>query len=471
MARRALAALAAACLLASRALASAEEGTCAAGDKDCKAQDGPGKEQVLMQSQAPELKMKARAAAAPKLQAALLQSDAKVAGVLLQTRMEPMVIGTAVQKGLAAVMEAVNLFMAKPLNLAKALDTLGKGLLDAITEPVRSAFNDEPAFVTFEEEWMKFFDNAAVTVPNVASNITKYQEEGSPECVVIAISDILEFLADGVVQFVPTATAMEVVKYVDAVSDVLGAIGGSWTKFETGQEAQAIQDLYFALRVVLNNVLPESVRNDETYNLIIGTIDNVMADLSKTVLEFQKQITEGSVCWKVQENRPKARPSVCMEGFYWNGEYFCLPVPKEEEPSLLETAVARKVDGAAEGKVKLPDGAMVALCETGGQYPEKIGHWCYSLCPATMESIGSTCKTRCMGEFPADDGGMMCGHNSGVLIEAVMNMVLSVTTNAINAGLLITDMAKNGVSTDSLSSTINAFVSMAKPFAYSTCPK
>jgi hypothetical protein len=129
------------------------------------------------------------------------------------------------------------------------------------------------------------------------------------------------------------------------------------------------------------------------------------------------------------------------------------------------------VDGAAEGKAPIPDGAMVAHCETGGEYPEKMGHWCYALCPATMEPVGVTCKTRCGGEFPADDGAMMCGHNQGVLIEAVMNMVVSVSTSAINAGLMIADMAKNGVSTDSLTSTINAFVAMGKPFAYSTCPK
>jgi len=85
---------------------------------------------------------------------------------------------------------------------------LGKGLLDAIAAPVRSAFSDEPSYASFETEWITFFDNAAVTVPHVAGNITKYQEEGSPECVVIAISDILAFLSDGIVQFVPKATAL-----------------------------------------------------------------------------------------------------------------------------------------------------------------------------------------------------------------------------------------------------------------------
>ncbi|CAK0870360.1 unnamed protein product [Prorocentrum cordatum] len=87
-----------------------------------------------------------------------------------------------------------------------------------------------------------------------------------------------------------------------------------------------------------------------------------------------------------------------------------------------------------------------------------------------MASVGLQCKTQCQGEFPADDGAMMCGRNPGVLAEAVMNMVIGVATGAINSGLLIASMAKDGVDTDSLVNTIQAFVNMGKPFAYQTCP-
>merc|ERR1712224_632911 len=80
------------------------------------------------------------------------------------------------------------------------------------------------------------------------------------------------------------------------------------------------------------------------------------------------------------------------------------------------------------------------------------------------------CKTRCEGEFPADDGAALCGHNPGVIAEAVMNMVIGVTNGAISSGLLISSMVANGVDTDSLVNTIQAFANMGKPFAYKTCP-
>jgi len=128
------------------------------------------------------------------------------------------------------------------------------------------------------------------------------------------------------------------------------------------------------------------------------------------------------------------------------------------------------VDSAAGGKQPQPDGSMVAVCDETGNYTEKSGHWCYAACPAGMESTGLQCKTKCQGDFPADDGAMMCGENPGVLAEAIMNMVMGVTNGAITSAVLIADMAKDGVDTDSLNSTIQAFVNMGKPFAYKTCP-
>merc|ERR1712194_552720 len=47
--------------------------------------------------------------------------------------------------------------------------------------PVRSAFTDEPSFVKFEQEWMKFFDAAAIAVPSVAGNITQCHQCGADD--------------------------------------------------------------------------------------------------------------------------------------------------------------------------------------------------------------------------------------------------------------------------------------------------
>jgi hypothetical protein len=429
-----------------------------------------------------ELRLQARAAQSPPPRLQLLHADSQIAQCLQRRRADPTQIAATVQKGLTAVVGAVKHFMMQPPEIEQGLDVLGRGLLEAISEPIREQYSNATAYAAFEQEWMSFFDNAASTAPTVQGNITLFQEEGRPDAVIMAISDILFLLSDGVVRFVPHQTAQEVAKYVDAVGDLLGAVGASWGGFSTsGQEAQAIEDLYFALRGVLDQVLPEDLRNDETYKLIIGTLDGVISSLSETVLDFQRQIVEGKVCWKVQEARQKTRPSVCPEGFYWNGEQLCLPRPTQEPAALLqarragtagglERAVAGKVDSSAGAKVPIPDGAMVALCEETGNYTEKIGHWCYAACPAGMAPVGLQCKTQCQGEFPADDGAMMCGHNPGVLAEAVMNMVIGVATSAINAGLLIASMANDGVDTDSLVNTIQAFVNMGKPFAYQTCP-
>jgi len=429
-----------------------------------------------------ELRLRERAALSPPARLQLLRADAQIAQCLQRRRADPTQIAATVQQGLSAVMGAVKHFMMQPPEVEQGLDVLGKGLLEAISEPIREQYSNATAYAAFEQEWMGFFETAVSTTPAVQGNITLFQEEGRPDAVIMAISDILWLLSEGVVRFVPHETAQEVAKYVDAVGDLLGAVGASWEGFGSGQEAQAIEDLYFALRGVLDQVLPEDLRNDETYKLVIGTLDGVIYSLSETVLDFQRQIVEGTVCWKVQEARTKRRPNVCPEGFYWNGEQLCLPKPTQEPEELLqeahragtagglERAVAGKVDGSASGKQPIPDGAMVALCEETGNYTEKIGHWCYAACPAGMASVGLQCKTQCQGEFPADDGAMMCGHNPGVLAEAVMNMVIGVATGAINSGLLIASMAKDGVDTDSLVNTIQAFVNMGKPFAYQTCP-
>jgi hypothetical protein len=457
-------------LLASVAAASCAEGTCGA-------RPTLGTDQLLIQTA--EVKMRARAAQRPPVQMMMIQADGQIARMMQKRNADPAQVAMAIQKGLAAVMEAVRHFMAQPPEVEMGLNVLGARLLEVVKEPVEQHYNDPTAYAAFEEGWMSFFDTAATVAPSVQGNITLFTEDGSPDAIIMAVSDILTILTEGVVEFVPQETAQEVVKYVDAVADVLGALGTSWAGFESGQEAQAIEDLYFGLRAALDQVLPEDLQNDETYKLIIGTLDGIMYNLSETVQEFQRQIVEGAVCWKVQKARARKRPSVCPEGFYWNGEQLCLPEPTGQQASLLqdtgklERATARKtrsVDSATGGKQAIPNGARVALCDESGNHSEKIGHWCFATCPTGMMPAGTQCKTECGGEFPADDGAALCGHNAGVITQAILNMVLGAMNGAISSGLLIAAMAKDGVDSDSLVKTIEAFVHMGKPFAYKQCP-
>jgi hypothetical protein len=139
----------------------------------------------------------------------------------------------------------------------------------------------------------------------------------------------------------------------------------------------------------------------------------------------------------------------------------------------LEATTTNKMvmDGSTSSKVQTPRGAIMAHCVEGSNFSEKIGHWCYSDCPHGMEIHGGLqCITQCRGGFPADDGAMMCGTNPGVLATAILNMAVSVGHGIAHGGLSISDMDANGVDTDSLLSTIQAFINMGRAFSYRTCP-
>jgi len=427
--------------------------------------------------QAAEAQLLARARRRPPLAQRLVLADGQIAQSLRRSRMDPHELASAVGGGIVAILEAVGHFTAVPPRIGEGIGALGRNLL-RVVDPLREQFNNTAEFEDFQREWNQFFDDVPELVDGVQEKITNFTENGRPDLLVLAIGDILVTLSDGVMKFVPHQTALEVVKYVDSVGDILNAIGISWSGFESGQEIQAIEDLYYGLRAAVEQMTPEDLRNDATYKLVIGTLDGVVANLSDTVLSFQKHMVEGAVCWKVQGSRHRKRPHICADGYLWNGERFCLPRPAGSTPSSfvsLEAATSRKseggaVDSAAGQKREVPDGMVVASCEDGSPFSEVVNHWCYAPCPAGMVALGLQCRTACHGEFPADDGAMMCGHSGEAIAGAIMNMVVQLSSSAVEAGLRIKNLVDHGVDTDALVKTIAAFTDMGKPFAYNNCP-
>merc|ERR1719333_1114811 len=110
-------------------------------------------------------------------------------------------------------------------------------------------------------------------------------------------------------------------------------------------------------------MIPEAIRNDETYKTIVGALDAAVGDLSQTVLSYQKHMVEGAVCWKVQGARLRKRPHICPEGHLWNGEQLCIPRPSASPG-------AGGLDAAAGQKKEVHDGALLARCEPGSPFSE-----------------------------------------------------------------------------------------------------
>lgn len=442
----------------------------AAARGSCKIRPGLAGESMLLQTS--EAKMLARASERPPLRIGLVQVDAQAAQCLQRSRLNPADLGTMVAGGLSAVVSSLPHFTAKPPRIGEGLNAMGQGLL-WVVDPLRVHFNNTDTFQDFQREWLAFFDDIPEKVEGIQQQLDAYAEEGQPSVLMSAIGEILTSLSDGVVQFVPHATAQEVVKYVNAVSDILDAVGASWAGFQSGQTVQAVEDLYFALRVTVEGLVPESIRNDETYQIVIGALDGVVGDLSETALAYQRRMLEGNVCWKTQGARTRKRPHICPNDHSWDGQQFCIPHTSPMGLIGLEASVSRKsggVDSSTSRKQRVADGAVLAECEQGSPWSEKIGHWCYAGCPDGMEQVALQCRTVCRGAYPADDGALLCGRSKEAIVEAIANIVGEVSSSAITAGFLIDSLVKDGVDTESLVKTIAAFGEMGKPFAHQNCP-
>jgi len=117
-----------------------------------------------------------------------------------------------------------------------------------------------------------------------------------------------------------------------------------------------------------------------------------------------------------------------------------------------------------------PRGAIPARCDSSSRYSEKHGQFCYSACGDGFEPTStSKCISKCEGKFPAETPAM-CGRDPGMLSKAIMEMITVVMNSAFTLSENIIKMKEHGVDAKSLSSTVQVFIDMGKPFANPICP-
>merc|ERR1711920_333121 len=150
--------------------------------------------------------------------------------------------------------------------------------------------------------------------------------------------------------------------------------------------------------------------------------------------------------------------------YRWRQWSNCQQVPCDDALSLVSSNLDRAVSE------KAPKGTLPARCDDsdGSRFPEKHGGWCYANCADGHEAFGAKCWTQCRGAFSADSS-LICGQNPKVLAAAVTEMVIVTVRSVFTLATALTSMQENGVNTDSLTSTINIFINMGKPFALPKC--
>lgn len=394
----------------------------------------------------------------------LIGKDQEIAQAMREARNDPDNIAASVGKGVTAVVEAVQNFM-QPGGIKKGLKALGTGILDAIASPIRKKLG-KVEYNKFKTKWLDFFQIVPESIGSISKKIDEFQKTGKGPVLIDAIGDILQALNGAVIKSLPTATTVEVMKFINTLDDVLESLATSWTGFEKGQHGEAIKALMTGLKAGLDGSLPKELRNDKTYKKIMGTIDKSMESLTKHVSDYMRRINEATCCYKTSYTRGKRRPERCATNWYNNGEGLCLPPTRLQQMQANQTT-----ETSLQGKK--PEGARPATCDPDGKYPGQHSNWCYKKCNKGYTDDGAKCELLCgtTVKFPSDGGAALCGVNAGAVQQAIMQMVTVTLNNVINAAGLISKMVKDGFDADVLAKTINTFVDMGKPFAYPTCKK
>jgi len=238
-----------------------------------------------------------------------------------------------------------------------------------------------------------------------------------------------------------------------------------------------------------DGLLPDRFKDDPLYNTIIGTLDFVLGNLSTHILEYERLIMESNVCWRTEKNRDSQRPMYCPEKYAWDGVGYCYPMLAlastkstvstkstalvTTKSNQLDKALAKKGgdNGGGDNHYNPSHNAIPARCDVDGYYSEKHGMYCYTPCGAGwQQKDGATkCISACEGNFSAETP-LMCGRDSGIITKTIMDMVTTVLNTAFTLADNIMTMQEHGVNAETLTSTIQVFINLGKPFANPTCP-
>jgi len=360
----------------------------------------------------------------------------------------PSSFASGIQCGIQAILSSTMAFSVEPPRIADGIMTLGEDLFKCI-EMMMPPEQQNGYYGDFKSSWTNAFVTITDAAASIEADLELYAHNGHTPVLIRAISTIIGESGIVVSSFLPTDLREEVMKYLRAVVETLDAMGSSWDEFSKGNTVEGIEAIYWGLRGVTDSVMPDELRNDEVYNTIIGTLDFVLGNLSHHVLEYERLIMESSVCWRTEKMRGRERPPVCPENYVTDGAGMCYP---------LYHAGSRVIP---------------AQCDMDSQYTEKHGHQCYSPCRwGWQDKPGNIhkCVSACEGKFPAETD-QMCGRDQGMITKAIMEMVTVVLNSAFTLTDRIMQMQEHGVNAERLSSTIQVFIDMGKPFAKPTCPE
>eukprot|EP00929_Paragymnodinium_shiwhaense_P046608 TRINITY_DN23728_c0_g1_i2.p1 TRINITY_DN23728_c0_g1~~TRINITY_DN23728_c0_g1_i2.p1 ORF type:complete len:484 (+),score=90.63 TRINITY_DN23728_c0_g1_i2:76-1527(+) len=234
-------------------------------------------------------------------------------------------VARVIQQGITALIQAVSHFTASPPRVGDGILELGTELLSCVELLMPDAEVAGDEFQNFKSAWNEAFERIPGAAESIQADIELFIRDGDAPVLIRAIGSIIAEAGALVVSFLPPMTAVEVNKYLNAVVEAFETMGVSWAEFAAGRTVEGIEAIYWGLRSITDSIMPDSIKNNEVYNTIIGALDLVLGNLSKHILEYERRILESNVCWRTEKNRERQRPSQCPDGFIWDGQAECYP--------------------------------------------------------------------------------------------------------------------------------------------------
>jgi len=175
-----------------------------------------------------------------------------------------------------------------------------------------------------------------------------------------------------VTRMVPEDVSAEVAKYITALEDAVEGFDDAMTAFAAGNTSASVEAVYAGIRSAVSALVPEDLQHDETFSAVASALDTVVGELSSTMLKYQQQLLQSSVCWKQLTRREHTRPDQCPDDTKFDGKSWCSAAAA---PSLLDASVQWKKEKSG----------SAPSCNEDSDYPTQKGSWCYKDCPSGLE--------------------------------------------------------------------------------------
>jgi len=393
-------------------------------------------------------------------------TDATVAAQIRTFSRSTINLAKFLERGLSAISEAIEHLAEGPPEFQKGLRVLGRGLAKALKMLLTDEQKDSEVCARFEKAWGTTVATVAMESTSIISDLKSFSAQGESAALVRAVSSIINLAGASATGYLPRETSVEMGGLLDGLVEIFEAMELSWDEFTKGNTVQGIEVVYWSLQSVSLRFMPSSPLNDKVHLDVVQSLDKVLGNLSKAVLEHERRVMESAVCWRTEQNRARQRPEKCPEGYTWDKTASCYPTVM---PPPLEESLKMK---SAEGKISINVAqASPAACDPHGTFPQKHGHFCYTPCsPGFRPNRGQLkCISACDEKFPAESP-QMCARSPNFLTRSSAEMVTTVLNSAFTLEENLVKMREGGVQGEFLNSTIKVFIEMGRPFESPACP-